>query len=97
MEYMLNRIVTWGANLKNLNVFVYGGSSMFENASQSFYIGQKNIEFALDFFFQKEMVINLNETGGNFGRKIVFDTSAGIITCSYLRGNILSVKEKNIL
>jgi chemotaxis protein CheD len=93
LEYMINRIESWGANLKNLNVFVYGGSSMFYSASHSFSIGQKNIEFALTFFGQKEMVVKLNETGGNVGRKIVFDTSAGIVTCNYLNGNVLCEKQ----
>ena len=56
---------------------------MFSKVGPSFNIGQQNVEMALKFLQNNDFIPKSVETGGTSGRKVIFDTSAGVIS-SYL-------------
>jgi chemotaxis protein CheD len=85
LKYMFSQMLVLGADVDSIIARVYGGSSTFDNARHSFNIGLQNIEIAMDFLLQKKIPIKGTETGGKIGRKIVFDTSAGVISSSLLK------------
>jgi chemotaxis protein CheD len=84
LAYMLEEILSMGARKRDLFSHVYGGSSMFGNSPHNYNIGRKNIDIAFEFLEFHNIPIIENDTGGDRGRKVTFDTSAGIITCMFL-------------
>lgn len=84
LAYMLEEIISMGARKKDLISHVYGGSSMFGIPDDNYNIGRKNIEIAFEFLGFHNIPIIKCDTGGDRGRKITFDTSAGIISCMLL-------------
>lgn len=80
IEDMIHKMIRTGALYKNISAQIYGGSSMFINSDNGFRIGEKNIKSALKSLEKLEIPIIFKETGGNTGRRVIFDTSAGIIT-----------------
>jgi chemotaxis protein CheD len=79
LEYMLDEIMYMGATKRNLLSYVYGGSSMF-GSSYSYNIGRQNINVAFEFLEFHSIPVQESCTGGDTGRKVLFDTSAGIVT-----------------
>jgi chemotaxis protein CheD len=84
LAYMLEEILSMGARKRDLISHVYGGSSMFGIPQDNYHIGRKNIDIAFEFLGFHNIPITRYDTGGDKGRKITFDTSAGIITCMFL-------------
>jgi chemotaxis protein CheD len=85
MDDMLTHMISSGARLYKIEARIYGGSSMFNETQPFFNIGQQNIEVAVNFLKENEIPVNAIETGGKEGRKVVFDTSAGVISCNLLK------------
>jgi chemotaxis protein CheD len=86
LAYMLGEIMNMGSKKRDLFSHVYGGSSMFGNSSHNYNIGMKNIDVAFEFLEFHNIPIKKSDTGGDRGRKVIFDTSAGIISCVFLHG-----------
>ena len=83
-EDMYNQMIRMGARKNNLISRVYGGSTMFLYTGPSFNIGQQNIDLAVRILNEYQIPVKSMETGGRTGRKIVFDTSAAVISCNLL-------------
>ncbi len=86
LEYMLREMHKMGASPENLKASVFGGSSMFQEKVSFYNVGGRNISLAKDFLTNKGISIRTTDTGGNLGRKIIFDTNTGIISNYYLTG-----------
>lgn len=84
IEDMILKMIQKGAEKKHINARIYGGSSMFINESNEFRIGERNTESAVKSLKKMGIPIVIKETGGNFGRRVLFDTSAGIITSNLI-------------
>lgn len=83
LSHMLNQMIKLGAQKSNIICRVYGGGAMFSKTGPGFNIGQQNVELALQFLKDNDLIPKSVETGGTSGRKVIFDTSAGVIS-SYL-------------
>lgn len=88
---MLKRMNYYGAKTNKIEAYVFGGSAMFAKGSNTFRVGERNTEIALCFLKAHSIYIHNIETGGVTGRKIVFDTSAGVIS-----SNLLKSVDKNL-
>jgi chemotaxis protein CheD len=88
LEYMLRKMLKLGAVKEKIVSRVYGGSSMFKDTGAGFNIGAQNIEVAMTFLKNYGILINATETGGKTGRKVVFDTSAGMVSSNLLKSNV---------
>jgi chemotaxis receptor (MCP) glutamine deamidase CheD len=49
LAYMVNRMISLGANTSMISAHVFCGSSMFSHTKNHFNIGNQNTEIALDF------------------------------------------------
>jgi chemotaxis protein CheD len=85
LDYMLEQMIRIGAQKNKILARVYGGSSMFMNTGPSFNIGEQNVTMAAKFLKQHDISVKAIETGGKTGRKVIFDTSAGVISSSLLK------------
>ena len=88
LDYMLSQMIKIGAQKNKIIARVYGGSSMFMNTGPGFNIGRQNVEVALEFLKDNIIQIRSEETGGKTGRKVIFDTSAGVISSSVLKESV---------
>ncbi len=84
LTWMLKEMIKTGAQKSSIRARIYGGSSMFMETGPSFNIGKQNVEVALHFLMENNIPVNSVETGGKVGRKVVFDTSAGVISSNLL-------------
>jgi chemotaxis protein CheD len=80
LNHLLNQMIKMGAQKSHIICRVYGGGSMFSKIGPNFNIGQQNVEIALKFLKYNDITLKSVETGGTTGRKVIFDTSAGIIS-----------------
>ncbi len=84
LEDMLYQILKAGATINKLAARIYGGSSMFSNIESNFNIGKQNVAIAVQFLKKNNILIKSVETGGKTGRKVIFDTSAGLVSSNKL-------------
>lgn len=88
MNDMLDLMLRKGALLSKIEARIYGGSSIFNEPGTGLNIGELNTQVALDFINESKIPLNHVETGGRYGRKVIFDTSAGVISSSILNSNL---------
>ncbi len=77
---MTERLKRLSVNVDELEVKLFGGAIMIGNKSQenrSKSIGQQNIRAALKAFETKGMHLKIAEVGGEYGRKIIFNSKTG--------------------
>lgn len=89
LEDMLSQMIRIGARKQKIIARVYGGSTMFLYTVPNLNIGQQNTEVAIRFLKENEIPVKSIETGGRLGRKIIFDTSAAVISCSLLKSQVI--------
>lgn len=79
MEELVIRLVEAGARLPYLRARVFGGACMFKQMQAPTHLGAKNAEVALDFLSLRGIQVVQADTGGNRGRKLIFDTDRGTV------------------
>ncbi|MDD3043118.1 MAG: chemotaxis protein CheD [Methanosarcinaceae archaeon] len=86
IEYLLEEVKKEGAVKRRLEAKIAGGASMFANSS--FNIGERNIRSVKQTFEDLDIPIVAEDTGKNYGRTIIFDTSTGTLHIkSAFKGN----------
>ncbi len=81
-EKLLSEVLRKGAKRENLEAKVFGGANQ---ANFTMQIGARNTDIAKKFLFNENIPIVAESTLGNIGRKIIFDTSTGIVRLKYIR------------
>jgi chemotaxis protein CheD len=76
MAQMLAAFRRCGSWPTDLQAKVFGGADVLPTISGSS-VGGNNIRFALEFLGQEGIPVVAQRTGGNLGRKIIFDTAMG--------------------
>jgi chemotaxis protein CheD len=82
-KYMLDTFHEKGISNPEIQVSLFGGSSMFESKNTVFNIGDMNIEKALELINENGLKIVRNETGGNISRSLTHYTDTGITKVKY--------------
>jgi chemotaxis protein CheD len=85
LKELLDGMIRAGARKNRLVARIYGGGSVLRIENATINVAEKNIRVAYDFVNEHNLVVNSVEVGGCKGRKVVFDTLAGVISCSFLR------------
>ncbi|MBN2639774.1 MAG: chemotaxis protein CheD [Bacteroidales bacterium] len=85
IQQLVDRMYRMGSRKQDLIAKVFGGAAVLESQNNVFFIGDRNIRIA-DVILEQEMQIKIAaaSTGGNQGRKIVFDTLTGEVRQKYL-------------
>ena len=74
-----------GADKKNIEAHIIGGACSTEYASKD--LGKKNVNIAKEILKKYKIPVVNDDTGGTFGRKVLFDTD---------KGEIIVYKARNI-
>ncbi|WP_277656079.1 chemotaxis protein CheD [Seleniivibrio woodruffii] len=80
--YMNKKIINSGAEKRETEVKLFGGSNMFTIADADSGVGIKNVNSALNLIKKLGYGIVSSDTGGNFTRKLFFSFDTGKV---YLR------------
>ncbi len=90
IHYMLETLLRYGVKRTEVEVKLFGGSSMFETEEQSHRlrtsVGEQNIETALQVIESERLNLVASDVGECLGRKIFFHTHTGEILLKRLKG-----------
>ncbi len=74
MEHLINNILRAGGRRINLRAKLFGGAKVLNQMSN---VGQKNIDFALRYLEQEEIIIESSDIGDIYPRKVIFEPGSG--------------------
>ncbi|BCL71692.1 putative chemoreceptor glutamine deamidase cheD [Vibrio nigripulchritudo MADA3029] len=74
MEMLINQLLAGGAVRERIRLKLFGGAQMMGKTAL---IGDKNIEFALNYARQEGFEIDAQDLGGMIPRKVMFDPLSG--------------------
>lgn len=76
---LLEKLLALGCKLETLTAKIFGGSALFRGKDRySESLGAKNVAAAMQLMQNAGISIAAQETGGDHGRKVVFDTDDGV-------------------
>ena len=78
-EKLIDKMLLFGSRKNNLQAKIFGGSNLFYQNKTQFKIGKRNIEIAHTVLSEYRIPIIKENTGGHYGRKIIFQTDTGIV------------------
>jgi chemotaxis protein CheD len=67
---------------------IFGGATMWQGNETAFSVGDRNASFARRFLAELNIPIQAADVGGDFGRKIIFDTGSGVVLLRRNRGRV---------
>lgn len=74
IERLIEGMLSLGSKKENLIAKVFGGAAVLQVKSNSFNIGEKNINIADELLASYRIPIVAKSVGGTMGRKIIFNT-----------------------
>ncbi len=77
IEKLLENMLDMECKQANLQAKVFGGGAVIKNTRGTFNVGERNIEVAHDFLEKYRIPITAIHVGGDFSRKVIFDTYTG--------------------
>ncbi|MCW8901569.1 MAG: chemoreceptor glutamine deamidase CheD [Gammaproteobacteria bacterium] len=97
MEQMINDILKNGGHRKNLEIKVFGGGRVLKNMS-TLDIGQKNIDFIMQYIKDEALNLTAEDLGDVYPRKVLYFPASGRVRVKKLRtihNNTIIEREKN--
>lgn len=97
MEQMINDILKNGGRRENLEIKVFGGGRVLKNMS-TLDIGQKNIDFILQYINDESLKLAAKDLGDVYPRKVVYFPVSGRVRVKKLRSihnNTIIERETN--
>ncbi len=85
MEHLINTIINYGGKRKNLEVKVFGGGKIIESLGG---IGQRNIDFILDYIDTEALRLVSQDLGDIYPRKIHYFPSTGRVRVKKIKTSL---------
>lgn len=82
MELMINAILKNGGKRENLEVKIFGGGKIIKNMTD---VGERNIEFALNYIQNEGLLLISQDVGEEFPRKVYYNPKNGQAKVKKLR------------
>jgi chemotaxis protein CheD len=77
MEMLINRMLHLGSDRRRLTAKVFGGAHLIAAISKENSMGDKNVDFALEFLKMERINVINRSVGGTQSRRIYFHTDTG--------------------
>ena len=84
MEYLINSILKLGGKRERLEVKVFGGGRVLAGMT-NIDVGQRNIEFVLDYLARDQLKIVSQDLGSDCPRKVLYFPDSGAVKMKRLR------------
>lgn len=85
IRQLVDHMQNMGSKPKDLIAKVFGGAVVLNSQDSVFHIGERNIHIAEQMLREIRVEIIASSTGGNSGRKIIFNTFTGEVKQKYLK------------
>lgn len=79
IELLIRKMLDLGCRKESMVAKVFGGASMIANSTGMFAIGDRNLNLAQQLLAGQGIPVVASETGGNSGRRIIFNTFSGVV------------------
>lgn len=79
MEKLLEKVLSIGCRREHLLAKVFGGANVNGSGLEVFMIGDRNITLAFEMLEEFGVTVAAHDVGGQVGRKLVMNTSTGVI------------------
>ena len=89
---LIERLQDLGSQKRNLRAKVFGGGIVLNVKNPFMNIGERNIQLAEDQLKNEGVPIVSADTGGNVGRKIIFNTGTGMVLVKKLTRQIDDIR-----
>lgn|SRR5512139_2057832 len=89
---LIERLQDLGSQKRNLRAKVFGGGIVLNVKNPFMNIGERNIQLAEDQLKSEGIPIVSADTGGNVGRKIIFNTGTGTVLVKKLTRQIDDIR-----
>lgn len=76
MEVLINEVLKSGCRRQDLEIKLFGGADLTDGPTL---IGSSNVAFVLDYLKAEDLVITSADLGGNYGRRIHYHPSTGVV------------------
>ncbi len=80
---LIEELVKFGSSRTNMVAKIFGGGKVLNDVN-SFHIGERNIAVAYKILGEEEIPVIASSTGGDRGRKIIFNPLTGVVLQKYL-------------
>ena len=85
---LIEKMLRLGADRNNLRAKVFGGSDVLKVTSTFMNIGTRNVVLAQDLLRDEKIPIISADTGGQNGRKLLYNTRSGVVLVKLLKKQI---------
>lgn len=82
MEHMINDILKYGGQRRNLEVKIFGGGRIIDAQTD---IGRNNIEFVIDYLKVEGLALTTQDVGDIYPRKVVYFPASGRVRVKKLK------------
>ena len=90
---LVNLMIEKGGRKANMEAKIFGGcQSLYSNVNYE--VGKKNIEMAVKILNELNIPIVAGDTGGKYGRKIIFNTGTGKVLMKLLNKTSKEIDEE---
>ncbi len=89
IKQLISKMKALGSNPEDLIAKLFGGAAVLNTKQEVFYIGERNIAVAKKVLDEAGISIVAQSTGGDRGRKIIFNTATGEIRHKFLQKTVM--------
>tara|TARA_B110000503_G_scaffold53258_1_gene85686 strand:+ start:12956 stop:13600 length:645 start_codon:yes stop_codon:yes gene_type:complete len=95
MEVLINEILKYGGNKRDLEVKLFGGGKVLDNMTMD--IGKRNIDFVFNFLDQEDITVAAHDVGDRFPRKLLYFPYTGKVkVCKLKNTNQATVVRREV-
>jgi chemotaxis protein CheD len=88
IEKLYDNMLRRGAIHKNLIAKIFGGGEVLQTLNSHFNVGERNIILAHELLKKLKINIVAESTGGQLGRKIIFNSGTGEVNQRYVKSTV---------
>lgn len=81
MEYLINEIMKNGGKRRNLELKLFGGSSLIGSGTP---VGERNVEFITSYVYDENLRVAAKDLGGPHSRAVIYFPKTGKVKCRAL-------------
>ena len=85
IEKLIRKMLDQGCARERMTAKVFGGANVIGPSEGAFTVGARNIDLAWDILKEENIPVAAADVGGEFGRKIIFNTCTGVVLVSRLK------------
>jgi len=89
---LIEKMLDLGSDRRNLRAKVFGGGVVLNVSNPFMNIGERNVQLAEDTLRSENSPVLSADTGGNVGRKLIYNTESGIVLVKRLTRQIDDIR-----